>query len=219
MKKRTAVILLTGALGLLLVGCGERQDEVLENTPLVPIEETQDRPELEDNTDPGTEPDIDTDSVPDSDTESGTDTNTDADDTDAEHDTTSDTEASNAETPDPETSEFSDNFSVDASSAAAFAKEIQAAVEEQDLEKLADLASYPLYVGLPDNSQFVKTREDFVALGADQIFTEALLTEIASADIDGLSPSKAGFSLSGSGRPNVVFGVVNGKLAIVGMNY
>ena len=46
-----------------------------------------------------------------------------------------------------------------------------------------------------------------------------LVSEIAGADPGGLAPSKAGFALSASGRPNVVFSVVDGRLAIVGINY
>ena len=54
---------------------------------------------------------------------------------------------------------------------------------------------------------------------ADRIFSEELVSEIAGADPGGLAPSKAGFALSASGRPNVVFSVVDGRLAIVGINY
>ena len=90
---------------------------------------------------------------------------------------------------------------------------------DKDLEALADLASYPLYIGFSDGGQSVESREDLIALGADRIFTEELLSEIAGADPAGLAPSKAGFALSTSGRPNVVFSVVDGRLAIVGMNY
>ena len=116
------------------------------------------------------------------------------------------------ETPDAETPQYTDNFSVDA-------KQIQAAVADKDLEALADLASYPMYIGFTDGGQSVESREDFIALGADRIFTEELLAEIAGADTEGLEASMAGFSLSASGRPNVIFGVADGRLAIVGMNY
>ncbi|WP_292919659.1 MULTISPECIES: hypothetical protein [environmental samples] len=36
---------------------------------------------------------------------------------------------------------------------------------------------------------------------------------------EGLSPSMAGFSLSASGKPNIVFGVAEGKLAVLAINY
>ena len=39
------------------------------------------------------------------------------------------------------------------------------------------------------------------------------------ADIDNLQPSRAGFSLSDGGTANINFGVVNGVLAITGINY
>ena len=123
------------------------------------------------------------------------------------------------ETPDAETPQYTDNFSVDAAAVTDFAKQIQAAVADQDLEALADLASYPMYIGFTVGGQSVESREDFIALGADRIFTEELLAEIAGADTEGLEASMAGFSLSASGRPNVIFGVADGRLAIVGMNY
>ena len=90
---------------------------------------------------------------------------------------------------------------------------------DKDLEALADLTAYPLYVGFADGGQSVESRDEFIALGADRIFTEELLSEIAGADTEGLEASMAGFSLSASGRPNVIFGVADGRLAIVGMNY
>ena len=120
---------------------------------------------------------------------------------------------------DTEAPQYTDNFSVDTEAVTAFAEQIQAAVAEKDLEALADLAAYPLYVGFADGGQSVESRDEFIALGADQIFTEELLSEIAGADTEGLEASMAGFSLSASGRPNVIFGVADGRLAIVGMNY
>ena len=119
----------------------------------------------------------------------------------------------------PETAQYTDNFSVDEAAVAAFAEQIQTAVADKDLEALADLAAYPLYVGFADGGQSVESRDEFIALGADRIFTEELLSEIAGADPEGLEASMAGFSLSASGRPNVIFGVADGRLAIVGMNY
>ena len=119
------------------------------------------------------------------------------------------------EVPNTELVFYEDNFAVDAAAAATFAEKIQVVVAEKNLEGLADLASYPLYVG----SASIESREELIALDAEKVFTEDLLTEITEADIDGLKPSKAGFSLSKSGYPNVVFGVVAGSLAIVGINY
>lgn len=125
------------------------------------------------------------------------------------------------ETPKEEPSEqtYTDNFDVDGEAAAAFAKEIQSVVADRDLEGLADLMMFPNYVGFQDEGQFVESREEFLDLGAERIFTEELLSEIATADTENLEPSQAGFALSTSGRPNIVFGVYEGHLAIVGINY
>ena len=75
-----------------------------------------------------------------------------------------------------------------------------------------------MYVGLPD-VDVVETREDFLKLGAETIFTEGLLQSVEQADIDNLQPSMAGFSISDGGTANINFGVVDGALAINGINY
>lgn len=112
-----------------------------------------------------------------------------------------------------------DNFSVDPADAEAFALQIKAAVEKKDLEALADLAAYPLYVGSGDGGKSVESREEFIALGQDAVFTEERMASVAGADETKLSPSRAGFVLSdGKGGPNIIFGLRNGKLAISGMN-
>lgn len=59
-------------------------------------------------------------------------------------------------------------------------------------EALADLASYPLYIGFSDGGESVESREDLIALEADRIFSEELVSEIAGAAPGGLAPSKAG---------------------------
>lgn len=120
---------------------------------------------------------------------------------------------------DIEQPQYKDNFSVDAAAATEFAKQLQTVIANQDLEAMSDLCFYPLYIGFSDGGQSVESRDDFMALGAEQIFTEDLLSEIAGADTEGLTASKAGFVLSFSGRPNVVFGVADGHLAIMGINY
>lgn len=114
---------------------------------------------------------------------------------------------------------YEDNFSVDSAAAAEFAEKIKTAVAEQNLEALAELASFPLYVGFVDESVFANTREEFLALGADRIFTPEMVDSVAAADNSNLSPIMAGFSLSKDGKPNIIFGVMDGQLKIVGMNY
>lgn len=86
------------------------------------------------------------------------------------------------------------------------------------MEGLANLTAFPVYVGLPE-AGVVETREDFLNLGADAVFTEALMQSVETADIDNFQPSMAGFSISDGGTANINFGVVNGVLAINGINY
>ena len=103
--------------------------------------------------------------------------------------------------------------------AAAFAKKIQDAVAAEDLNALADLVNYPVYVALGDGS-VIETREDLIALGADKIFTPELKDSMANADLSELSPSMAGFTLYSTGDgPNITFNVQNGVLGISGINY
>ena len=65
----------------------------------------------------------------------------------------------------------------------------------------------------------VETREDFLKLGADTVFTEELLESVENADIENFQPSMAGFSISDGGTANINFGVADGTLAINGINY
>ena len=46
-----------------------------------------------------------------------------------------------------------------------------------------------------------------------------MIESVINADENSLSPSMAGFALSTDGGSNVIFGVVDGDLAIQGMNY
>lgn len=112
---------------------------------------------------------------------------------------------------------YEDNFAVESSAAKAFAEKIKAAVASKDIEALADLTAFPIYVGVAEGG--VETREEFIALGAEKVFTPELIASIEGADISNLSPSMAGFSISKDGKPNIIFGVVEGNLAIRGINY
>lgn len=112
---------------------------------------------------------------------------------------------------------YEDNFAVDTSAAAEFADKIKAAAAARDIEALADLTSFPVYVGIEKGG--VETREEFIALGAERVFTPELVSAIEGADPSKLSPSMAGFTISKDGTPNIIFGVVEGNLAISGINY
>ena len=114
---------------------------------------------------------------------------------------------------------WENNFAVDTAAAAEFGGKIKEAVAAQDIEKLADLTAFPVYVGVIGDGIVVEKREDFIALGADALFTEEMMASIAGADENSLNPSKAGFTLySGDGAPSITFGVQDGKLGISGIN-
>lgn len=113
-----------------------------------------------------------------------------------------------------------DNFAVDSAEAKAFAVNIKEAVSEKDLEALADMTGFPLYIGFAEGGQFVESKEDFISLGQEKIFTEELIDSVAQADETALSPSQAGFILTKeNGAPNIVFGLREGQLAVLGINY
>lgn len=117
------------------------------------------------------------------------------------------------------TVQYEDNFAVDSEAAAAFGRRVKEAVAEQNLNALAELASYPLYVGFEDGSVTVESAEELIALGAEKIFTEEMKESVGNADETDLSPSMAGFILQTGEGSVIVFGVVNGKLAVQGINY
>ena len=116
------------------------------------------------------------------------------------------------------TAEYEDNFAVDKKAAKEFAEKVKAAAADKDLEALAALTSFPVYVGLTDVN-VVETKEEFLKLGAETVFTDELLKSVANADIENFEPSMAGFSISDGGTANINFGVVDGALAINGINY
>ena len=113
---------------------------------------------------------------------------------------------------------YADNFAVDTTAAEEFAQKVKDAAAAKDLEGLAELTAFPVYVGLPGVGG-VETREDFLKLGAEAVFTQELMEALAAADIDNLQPSMAGFSISNGGTANINFGVRDGVLAISGINY
>lgn len=116
------------------------------------------------------------------------------------------------------TEQFEDNYAVSSEAAKEFARKVQDVIAKKDIDGLAALTSFPVYVGLPGVGA-VETREDMISLGADTLFTEQLMDSVETADIDNFQPSKAGFSISNGGTANINFGVVNGVLAISGINY
>ncbi len=118
-----------------------------------------------------------------------------------------------------DTTYYEDNFTVPAEAAGQQAEKIKEAVADKDIEALADLTAFPVYVGL-DEGIVVETSDDFIALGAEQVFTDELIASVTNADTSDLMPSKAGFFLSADDTsPSITFGVVDGQLKISGINY
>lgn len=96
---------------------------------------------------------------------------------------------------------------------AAFAEQIQDAVSNKDMDALADLCAYPLAV----NDEMIESRDAFMELGADVIFTEERCAVIAAVDISALEETMAGV-IMGDATPNIIFKSVDGKLGIAGIN-
>ena len=118
-----------------------------------------------------------------------------------------------------EKSGYTDNFMVPEEEITAFSGKVKEAVADRDMDALASLASYPLYVGFKDGGVSAGSPEELAALGTDRIFTPELAAAVEAAGDETLSPSMAGFVLKKDGTPNIVFGVSEGVLAVKGINY
>ena len=102
-----------------------------------------------------------------------------------------------------------------------FAKQIQHIFSERDIEALAQLCAYPVYVTTEANTEGLDVA-DAVGLKAqkDDIFTDAMLQAVAGVDPNRLTPSQAGiFVGSESGSPGLFFSLAeDGYLKIMGIN-
>ena len=103
---------------------------------------------------------------------------------------------------------------------ATVAENVKTAVANKDIEALADLVAYPCYVGIEEGA-VVETKEDFIAISAEAIFTDELVETIANVDVQTLSEVEAGIVMSGSeGKPNITLGTnEDGTFGITGINY
>ena len=99
----------------------------------------------------------------------------------------------------------------------AFAAKIQNTVSGRDLESLADLCDFPISITAPDGtSLIVDSREDFIALGKESVFTRTLVHEIGIAE-----PAEQqiyGNGIVMGNRNNIVINRMNGSLAVTGLN-
>lgn len=110
-------------------------------------------------------------------------------------------------------------WSTPAVSAQGFAEKVQAAVAAKDLSALADLCSYPVYVGVGEG-EIIRSRKGFLQLDVSAIFPEDLVNAIAAVDVSALQPVQAGYVMSGeSGTPNIIFQQRGDSFGITGINY
>ena len=210
MKVLAAVI----AMGLLAAGCGQSAEQ--ETAPMESIEEVPEQETIEIETEETEETTAQEENLPEETEEASEAKETQPAQTQQE--TGAQTEAQSAEN-EAAAGGYEDNFAVDSAAAAEFAGKIKTAVAEKNLEKLADLTAFPVYVGFKDGGTPVESRDEFLALGADKIFTQELVDSVAAADENALSPSMAGFVLSDGSKANIIFAVNEGELTIVGINY
>lgn len=100
-----------------------------------------------------------------------------------------------------------------------FAKQVVDAVVSKDMEALADLMHYPVYVAaVEENGGMVDDKEAFLAQDPDVIFTEELIAAMENVDIEALEPVMAGVVI-GEETPNVIVNSMDGTLGVMGINY
>lgn len=64
------------------------------------------------------------------------------------------------------------------------AEQVQKAFDKQDLDKLADLCSYPVVISFAGGTGMeVQNKQEFIALGQGTIFTQAMRDAIASVNV------------------------------------
>ena len=98
-----------------------------------------------------------------------------------------------------------------------FAEKVQKAVADKDMEALAGLCAYPVYVSLGEGQgEEIADEAAFLKMDAGQIFTESLLKEIADTDVDTLEQFGAGVIMGGEN--SIIFNNVDGQAAITGIN-
>lgn len=99
-----------------------------------------------------------------------------------------------------------------------FAEKIQAAVAAEDMETLADMSYYPLFVSFGEGQgEEVESREDFMDLDSTKIFTKELKEAVAGTDISSLEVFRAGVIVGSEDA--IVFNEMDGRLMITSMHF
>lgn len=98
-----------------------------------------------------------------------------------------------------------------------FAKKIQRAFTEENLEALAELCGYPVYISIPDGGGFeIGTEAELLQLAAEQVFTDKLKESVNQARLDSLEIYGAGVILGD--EQSIVFNKVEGVMMITGIH-
>lgn len=79
-----------------------------------------------------------------------------------------------------------------------FAKKIQTAIVNKDLDSLSELCSYPLYI----DGKEITDKESLLDFDKEKLFTERLIKNIKEADVSNINETQAGFYI---GDDAVVF--------------
>ena len=78
------------------------------------------------------------------------------------------------------------------------AEQVQKAFEKKDLNKLADLCSYPVVVSFKSGELAeLKSKEEFMALGSQTIFTQKMTDAIASTNVAKLTDGEQAGTMMG----------------------
>ncbi len=100
-----------------------------------------------------------------------------------------------------------------------YAKELIEIVKEKDMEGLAQKIDFPAYIScVKTNGGMVDSKEDFMKLDPAEIFSDELVSAMEEVDPEVLEPTKGGIII-GEGTPDIVLGIADGKLAVMGINY
>lgn len=102
-----------------------------------------------------------------------------------------------------------------------FCEKIIAAVKSKDLQALSDLCNYPLYVDLGEEGQVVETKEAFLALDPEKLFTDAMVASVTGCDLDTVTVPLSGITLcTDYDQPSITSSYNEaGELGISGINF
>lgn len=102
---------------------------------------------------------------------------------------------------------------LDVSEIKPFAQKVQKAVADKDMDALADLCAYPLYVSLKEGEgNEVADKDALLKLDGGKIFTDHMLKEIADTDVDSLEQFGAGVIMGNENT--IIFNNVIGHAAV-----